>query len=243
MIAIPTTLSGAEFTPFATVLDERIGVQDTFRHPDLAPDAVILDPKATMDTPGALWASTGLRALARAIETWCARFPSPYSDATSLYAFRELTRWLPESATRPGQPDARLACQVASWMAIQGAAVGIARGPGGRLGHALSAAAGVGDGVALGILLPHALRYAGAASRERQEALTQGIGRPGEPLADIVAEIVAKLRLPAKLRDVGVQRSRLSAVAKAASADPLTRADAREFEGGAAPLTILEAAF
>ena len=102
LIAIPTTLSGAEFTQFAGVTDERTGEKDAFYHQDLAPDAVILDPEMTMATPGALWASTVLRALDHAIETWCARSPTPYSDATSLHAFRELMRWLPETNRQPG---------------------------------------------------------------------------------------------------------------------------------------------
>jgi maleylacetate reductase len=243
LIAIPTTLSGAEFTQFASVADERAGLQDTFHHPDLAPDAVILDSNATIATPETLWASGGARALVHAIETWCARSPSPYSDATALYGFRELARWLPESTPRHGGLDARLACQVASWMAIQGAAVGVSQGASAGIADALSAVAGVDHGEASAILLPHVLRYNLAASRERQEALTRAVGRPLEPLADIVAEIVAGLRLPAAMRDVGVVRSRLPAIARAAWADRRVRTNIREIEDEVALLKILEAAF
>jgi len=243
LIAIPTTLSGAEFTQFADVTDARTGGKDAFYHQDLAPDAVILDPEMTMATPPALWASTGLRALDHAIETWCARSPTPYSDATSLHAVRELTRWLPETGRQPWNREARLSCQVASWMAIQGAAVGVSHGASHGVGQALSIVAGIGHGLTSAILLPHVLRYNLAVSRERQEALTQAIGRPGEPLAQIVAEIVAGLGLPATLSEAGVARSRLPAIAKVALVDRRVKANIREIENEATVLRILEVAF
>jgi len=243
LIAIPTTLSGAEFTQFAGVTDLRTGAKDAFQHQDLAPDAVILDPEMTMATPEALWASTGLRALDHAIETWCARAPTPYSDATSLQAFRELTRWLPETKKRPEDRGARLSCQVGSWMAIQGAAVGVSHGASHGVGHALGAVTGMDHGVTSAIMLPHVLRYNLPESRERQGVLTQLIGRAGAPLADIVAAIVVELGLPTRLRDAGVSRTQLPAIAKAALANPRVKANIRAIDGEAAMLEILEAAF
>ena len=182
-IAVPTTLSGAEFTQFAGITDERTGVKDAFHHKDLAPDVVILDPEAALATPERLWLSTGLRALDHAVETWCARQPTPYSDATSLYAARTLAHWLPITKIAPGDVEARLGCQIGGWMAIQGAAIGVSHGASHGIGHALSAVTGMTHGITSCIMLPHVLRYNLPASRDRQAVLAEAMGKPGKSLA------------------------------------------------------------
>ena len=48
MLAVPTTLSAAEFTPFAGVTDVAKHAKEGFGHPLLAPRAVILDPAMTL---------------------------------------------------------------------------------------------------------------------------------------------------------------------------------------------------
>ncbi|MEI5681981.1 iron-containing alcohol dehydrogenase [Mesorhizobium sp. CCNWLW179-1] len=243
LISIPTTLSGAEYTQYAGITDERTGVKDAFHHQDLAPDAVILDPEMTLVTPRQLWLSTGLRAIDHAIETWCAKKPTPYSDATSLYAARVLARWLPVSSKEPENLEARLACQVAAWMSIQGATVGVSHGASHGIGHALSAVTGMTHGITSCIMLPHVLRYNLPVSRERQDILAMTMGRPGEQLADIVSGIVADLGLPGRLRDAGVERDQIPAIAKAALANPRIKANIRAIESEREMTGIIEAAF
>jgi maleylacetate reductase len=243
LISIPTTLSGAEFTQFAGVTDERTGVKDAFHHKDLAPDAVILDPEVTLATPERLWLSTGLRALDHAVETWCAKEPTPYSDATSLYAARTLAHWLPITKIAPGDLEARLGCQVGGWMAIQGATIGVPHGASHGIGHALSAVTGMTHGITSCIMLPHVLRYNLLASRDRQAVLAQAMGKPGEPLGDIIAGIVANLGLPARLRDAGVGQDQISAIAKAALANPRIKANIRPIDTERVMTRLIEAAF
>jgi maleylacetate reductase len=242
LISIPTTLAAAEYTQFAGITDEQTGVKDAFYHQDLAPDAVILDPEMTLATPESLWLSTGLRAIDHAIETWCAREPTPYSDATSLYAARVLARWLPLTKKAPDDLEARLACQVAAWMSIQGATIGVPHGASHGIGHALSAVTGMAHGITSSIMLPHVLRYNLPDSQERQDVLASIMGRPGEELAGIVAGLVADLGLPARLRDVGVEGNQIPAIAKAALANPRVRANIRSIPTEREITGILEAA-
>jgi maleylacetate reductase len=243
LISVPTTLSGAEFTQFAGITDERTGVKDAFHHKDLAPDVVILDPEATLTTPERLWLSTGLRALDHAVETWCAKEPTPYSDATSLYAARTLAHWLPITKIAPGDLEARLGCQVGGWMAIQGATIGVPHGASHGIGHALSAVTGMTHGITSCIMLPHVLRFNLPASHDRQAVLAQAMGKPGESPADIVAGIVVDLGLPARLRDAGVRHDQISAIAKAALANPRVKANIRAIDTERAMTQLIEAAF
>lgn len=66
-IAIPTTLSAAEFSHIAgyTENGEKKGIRDK----KLAPKYVILDPEVTLETPTDLWRSTGIRAIDHAVES------------------------------------------------------------------------------------------------------------------------------------------------------------------------------
>ena len=71
MIAIPTTLSAAEFTPFGGVTDTEHYVKEGYGHPLAVQRAVILDPAMTVQTPPTLWFSTGLKAIDHCVETLC----------------------------------------------------------------------------------------------------------------------------------------------------------------------------
>ncbi|PSJ65264.1 iron-containing alcohol dehydrogenase [Kumtagia ephedrae] len=243
LISIPTTLSAAEYTQYAGITDERTGVKDAFHHPDLAADAVILDPEATTATPDALWFSTGLRALDHAVETWCSPVRAPYADATALHAARMLARALSRTKAEPGDLAARLDCQIGAWMSIQGATIGISHGASHGIGHGLSAVTGMSHGITSCIMLPHVLRYNAAVNADRQAVLAEAMGRPGMPLAEVIAALVAEFGLPSRLRDAGVREEQLDAVADAALASPRVKANARPVAGKAEMMGILQAAW
>ena len=73
-ISIPTTLSGGEFSAISGVTDERSKKKDLFRHTDIIPNAVILDPAPTVHTPEWLFLSTGIRAVDHCV---CLLYTSP----------------------------------------------------------------------------------------------------------------------------------------------------------------------
>src|SRR5215217_8955874 len=63
-VAIPTTLSGAEWAQRVGVTDVSEGLKRGFADPKTVPRVVVvLDPEATVFTPEKLWLSTGIRAL------------------------------------------------------------------------------------------------------------------------------------------------------------------------------------
>ena len=70
-IAIPTTLSGAEFSCNAGVTDLARGLKEGYRAPSLYPVAILYDPQLAMATPRWLWLSTAIRSLDHAIEGFC----------------------------------------------------------------------------------------------------------------------------------------------------------------------------
>lgn len=68
-IAIPTTLSAAEFSHLAGYTDEATRSKTGFADPRATPRVVILDPEMTLPTPMWLWLASGVRALDHAVET------------------------------------------------------------------------------------------------------------------------------------------------------------------------------
>jgi maleylacetate reductase len=226
-ISIATTLSAGEYTSAAGVTDERGPVKQVFIYPGMAPDIVILDPEMTRSTPPSLFFSTGFRAVDHAIETWCSINPTPLSDAYSLHAARLLITSLLRVFDEPNDMEARLSCLQGAWLSMLGPADGVKAGASHGLGHALGGTGGMSHGETSCVMLPHVLRYNMELNGDRQAAIAAAVGRPGTPLADIIAEMVAHLGLPARLRDAGLSQAALGKVAEAALHDPMLATNPR----------------
>ena len=109
MIAIPTTLSAAEFTPTAGVTDGEKHVKEAYTHPDMAPRAVVLDPALTLATPPRLWFSTGMKAVDHAVEQLCNPERAPMGDAVAAEGLRLLSKGLAACHDDPADLEARAA--------------------------------------------------------------------------------------------------------------------------------------
>ncbi|KAI0000398.1 alcohol dehydrogenase IV [Russula vinacea] len=141
-IAIPTTLSAAEYTTIAGYTDEA-SQKTSVSSPYLAPSGIILDAELTLATPEKLWLSTGIRALDHAVENLCQPFEIPPLKHLCYGAIVDLFKYLPQSKADPYDIHARQKLQVASWMSLwpsrQGySAVGLSHALGHRLGATYS---------------------------------------------------------------------------------------------------------
>lgn len=210
MIAVPTTLSAAEFTPSAGVTDSARHRKERYNHPLIVPKGVILDPAATLTTPQELFLSSGMRAMDHAVERWLSIAPTPFADAVSLQAMQMLARALPAVRRDPGDVEARSEAQVAAWLSIvTEAPVGASHG----LGYILGAARGVPHGVTSCITLPAVLAWNEAVNAERQRVVSEKLGRPGSRAAEAMRAFVAGLDVPGRLADVGIGRADLPELA------------------------------
>lgn len=242
-VMLPTTLSAGEFTTVAGITDERGPRKEMFRRDSLPPDTVILDPLLSTFTPARLWSGTGIRAVDHAIETWCSIDAGPWSDALSLHALRLLYPALQGCAREPADLDARGQCQTGAWLSIQGVSRGISLGASHGIGHALGGVTGMPHGETSCVMLPHVLRHNAQLNAERQSLLSAAMGRPGQPAGDLVAELVAGLGLPGRLRDAGVRREDLPRVASEALLDHWVLTNPRPFANADEILALLEAAW
>jgi maleylacetate reductase len=242
-IDVPTTLSAGEFTPFAGCTDTVRHVKESYSHPLMMPQAVILDPAVTIHTPEWLFLSTGIRAVDHAVETICSIRPAPFSDGVSLHALRLLSAGLPAVKTNPADLDARLTCQLGSWMSIMGALNGVPMGASHGIGHVLGGTAGVPHGYTSCVMLPHVLRFNEPVNAERQRWVSEALGRPNESAGNTVAALIAGLGLPGTLRDAGVKVEQLDEIAVGSMHDRWVHTNPRRIDGPPAVRLMLDAAW
>ena len=210
-VAVPTTLSGAEWAHRVGVTDEAAGRKGGFADPRAVPPVVILDPEATLFTPEKLWLSTGIRALDHAVEGYLFGGEHPVTDVTGLEGARRLLAYLPRSRGEPEGVEVRLELQIAAWLSYFGpfnTPMGLSH----ALGRRIGASYGVPHGYTSCVTLAPSLKAARHRVPEhRWSKLEATLG--GDP-AERVRGLVAALDLPGRLRDVGVPEEDLEEVAR-----------------------------
>lgn len=227
-LAVPTTLSAGEFTPFGGVTDETTRRKGGAGEARLQARCVILDPLLTLETPAWLWASTGVKALDHAIECSYSQRHQIFSDTLAARAIALLREHLLASLQSHGQDEIahRGACQIAAWMSISGISSGL--GLSHALGHQIGARWDVPHGVTSCITVPHAMRFMAAIAPERFGAIAEGFEveldrhnpRPGAlECAERAARFIGSLSVPTRLGQAGVPREELPQIAEAVLAE------------------------
>jgi maleylacetate reductase len=242
MVAVPTTLSAAEFTPFAGVTDAARHVKEGYAHPMLAPRAVILDPATTLQTPPELWFSTGLKAVDHAVEQLCNPVRAPYADALAEDGLRRLARGLAATRGDAGDLDARQECQFGMWLAMSGVGSGRGMGASHAIGHTLGGSYGVPHGITSGVALPAVLKWNEGVSAECQALISDLMGATGVPAAEAVKRLAASLGLPTDLASIGIGPETFQAIAEHTMHDAGVRSSPRPIQGPADIVEILELA-
>src|SRR6478752_27442 len=208
-IAVPTTLSGAEFTAVAGITDPAVGEKQMYLDPQLLPRWVVFDSMLAASCPARLWAGTGMKVVADTIEVLCARRANPQTDALALGALQLLVENLGPATAAADDHVARGRCQFAVAMVFpQLAAVGV--GLVAALRHQLGGGLGIPHGEASTIVLPHVMRYnlPAATGQYHRAAAALGLPSPEAFIARIEA-LTVELGLPTCLSATGIDRADL----------------------------------
>ena len=242
MVAVPTTLSAAEFTAFAGVTDVARHAKEGYAHPLLAPRAVVLDPAVTLSTPPQLWASTGMKAVDHAVEQLCNPVRTPYADALAEAGLKELAWALPASRDRREDLDVRLACQIGMWLAMAGASSGRGLGASHAIGHTLGGSYGVPHGLTSCVALPAVLKWNEGVADDRQRLVATLMGHPNRSAAEAVKALARALDLPTDLAAVGIAPHQFRAIAEHTLHDRGVSSNPRPIRGADDIVAILELA-
>ena len=221
-IAVPTTAgTGSETQSFALVSDPATGLKMACGAAGAAFRIAILDVNLTLTQPLSLVALTGIDALSHAIESHVSRAATPASRIFSREAFRLLATNLPAVFADGGSIAARSAVQFGAaiaGLAIENSMLGAAH----ALANPLTAAHNVPHGQAVGLMLPHVVRFNGPACGATYADLLHEIGMTipadaaGERLGRWLSDLLAAARLATSLTAVRVpapETTRLAAQA------------------------------
>jgi maleylacetate reductase len=219
-IAVPTTLSAGEFSAIAGVTDERTRVKELFRHPRIIPRAVVLDPAITAHTPEWLFLSTGIRAVDHCVEGICSAEAHPYADAQALRGLALLVSGLARVKQDPSDLQARLDCQIGSWLSMAPLATGVPMGASHGIGYVLGAAFDIPHGHTSCIMLPAVMRWNKNINSERQALVAAAMGHPGADAAEVLDAFIGGLGMPRSLSAVNIGPENFDRIADQAMATP-----------------------
>ena len=216
MVAVPTTLSAADFTSLAGITDKSAGTKLAFKHRSLVPRSVVLDPEATLNTPDWLLFSTGIRAVDHAVESYCCPQANLATETLSLRGLTLLSDSLRKLMAHPEDLQARMTAQFGMWHAIWPATSGIYHGASHGIGYALGAGFGIPHGHTSCVMLPAVLQWNAEVNGDRQKAVADAIGNSDIPAWKGIRELIASVGMPCTLRDVGITRGNLDEIAQRA---------------------------
>jgi alcohol dehydrogenase len=224
LIAIPTTGgTGSECQSFALITDEETHQKMACGDPKAAARIALLDPGLTVSQPPRVTACSGIDAIAHAVETAVTRKRTALSRVFSREALRLTLAGLPRVLATPGDMEARGWMLLgAAWAgtAIENSMVGAAH----SAANPLTAHFGIVHGHAVGLMLPHVVRFnAGdpaAAQTYAEMACAAGLASPSEPpmaaaahLADLLEGILDLAGLPRSLKGLGVGAAQIPGLA------------------------------
>jgi maleylacetate reductase len=219
-ISVPTTIAGGEFSAIAGVTNARTKVKEMLRHELVMPRAAILDPAVTVHTPQWLWLSTGIRAVDHCVEGLCSREAHPYADAQAIKGLSMLTQALPRVKADPLDLDARMDCQIGTWLSMGPLSAGVPMGASHGIGYVLGAVYDVPHGYTSCVMLPSVMRWNKAANAGRQALVSEAMGQPGEDAGDVLDWFIRGLGMPRSLQDVRIGPEHFDHIAEQAMATP-----------------------
>ncbi|MGQ5635672.1 MULTISPECIES: maleylacetate reductase and hydroxyquinol 1,2-dioxygenase domain-containing protein [unclassified Streptomyces] len=214
-VILPTTYAGSEVTP---VLGEtRDGRKTTRSSPAILPETVVYDVDLTLSLPLPLTVTSGINALAHAVEALYSPDADPVTDQQALDAIARIGRALPRLAADPTDPEARSDLLYAAWLAGTCLAT-VGMGLHHKLCHTLGGSFGLPHAETHTVVLPHAMAYNAPAAPETMRRIAEALGVPDAPSG--MYDLVVSLAGPTSLRDLGMAESDLARAADLAVATP-----------------------
>jgi alcohol dehydrogenase class IV len=214
-IAVPTTYAGSEMTPI--IGETRDGLKTTQRTLKVLPETVIYDVELTLSLPPRLSGTSGINAMAHAVEALYAEDRNPIVSGMAEQSVAALARALPRIVAEPGDREARTDALLGAFLA--GACLGsVGMAIHHKLCHTLGGAFDLPHSETHAVVLPHAFAYVAPAVPEARAALARALGQP-DPAGALWA-LAGRVGAPRGLRDLGMPEAGIGRAADLALANP-----------------------
>ncbi|WP_333501048.1 lactaldehyde reductase [Kluyvera genomosp. 2] len=235
VMAIPTTAgTAAEVTINYVITDEEKRRKFVCVDPHDIPQVAFIDADMMDGMPPALKAATGVDALTHAIEGYITRGAWALTDALHIKAIEMIAGALRGSVAGERSAGETMALgQYVAGMGFSNVGLGLVHG----MAHPLGAFYNTPHGVANAILLPHVMRFNAEHTGEKFRDIARAMGEKVESLnlaqarnaaVDAVFALNRDVGIPLYLRDVGVRKEDIPALAQAAFDDVCTGGNPRE---------------
>ncbi|EHY51963.1 hypothetical protein HRR83_003475 [Exophiala dermatitidis] len=201
-ICIPTTYAGSEMTPILGETQD--GRKTTRTDPKILPGTVIYDVNLTMTLPASLSATSGVNAIAHAVESLYAKNKNPIISLLALEGTKALAESLPEIIKDPQSQPAREKAQYGAWLC------GVCLGSSSmalhhKLCHTLGGSFKLPHAETHTIVLPHALSYNAPAIPDAMAKLASVLpGSEGDATKGLNI-LLEKLQVKRALKDFGMK--------------------------------------
>ena len=214
-IVAPTTYAGSEMTP---ILGEtKDGAKVTQSSPKILPEVVIYDVDLTLTLPVGMSGSSGMNAIAHAIEALYARDRNPIISMMAVEGIRAMARALPKIAEKPDDREARSDALYAAWLCGTClGAVGMALHH--KLCHTLGGAFDLPHAETHTAVLPHAFGYNALAAPDAVRLAGEALGS-ADPVTELYA-LAKRIGAKLALRDLGMPEDGIGKAVDAALANP-----------------------
>jgi maleylacetate reductase len=214
-IVIPTTYAGSEATPILGETEN--GVKRTRSDPKILPEVILYDVDLTLGLPVAMSVTSGMNAIAHAIEALYAREANPVISLLAEDGIRALVRALPSITRDPGNRDARSDALYGAW------ACGVCLGSVGmalhhKICHTLGGLFDLPHAQLHTAVLPHAVAYNAAAAPEAMRRLAGVLG--SDDVAGALYDLAAGLGAQMALADLGMPVDGIDRAVEQALANP-----------------------
>jgi len=235
LIAVPSTYSGSEMTPVWGLTEH--GAKRTGRDPVVLPRSVVYDPELTLSLPVPLSVTSGINAIAHAVEALYAPDTSPLIALMAQEGVRAMAGALPEVAADPDSLEARGRALYGAWLC--GSCLGATTmGLHHKLCHVLGGTFGLPHAETHTVVLPYALAYNAPAAPDAAATVARALDADDAPRA--LRNLAERLGAPRSLAELGLKEADL-AVAAAQTAGR-AYANPREVTADGA-LAVLRAAY
>lgn len=213
LIAIPTTAgTGSECQSYALISDEVTHAKMACGDVKAAAKVALLDPELTLSQPAKVTALTGIDAIAHALETAVCKKRTAISSLFSREAFRLLIGSFEQVLNNPTDLEARGMMQLGAayaGIAIENSMLGAAH----SAANPLTAHYGIVHGQAVGVMLPHIIRF-NSALPEAQNIYQSYLDHD---VADVIVNLLKKAGLATDLKALGVNTNDLEILADEAA--------------------------
>jgi maleylacetate reductase len=214
-IVIPTTYAGSEATP---ILGEtRDGLKTTQKSPKILPEVIVYDVDLTLTLPPGLSATSGMNAIAHAVEGLYTQDANPIVSLMAEEGIRALGLALPRIVRDPGDREARSDALYGAWLCgVVLGSVGMALHH--KLCHTLGGTFDLPHAETHTVVLPHAAAYNAPAAPEAMARVARALGVKEATTG--LYDLAKGLGAPIALKDIGMPEAGLDRAADLAVANP-----------------------